>query len=257
MDINELTPVEYINNIYFKREDKFNIFNVCGGKARSAYQLISDGIERGYTHFVTAGSRHSPQCEIVSCICENLNVHCHLFMPKGKETSVIKTINNNYLSEIHRTKIGYNSVICKWSRDFSEENNYYYIPFGMECFNNIEITKHQVKNIPNQVKRIIIPVGSGMSFISVLNGLEYYKRTDIEVLGVSVGKDITKNIEKYLNAPNIKYTIVKSEVPYDKDIKDNILCGITLDKTYEAKCISYVKPNDMLWIVGIRSLDNK
>lgn len=250
-NICELTKVENLGNYYFKRDDEFEIYGVCGGKARSAYQLISEGIKNGYKEFVTAGSRMSPQCELVSCLCQQMGVKCHLFMPKGKDTSVILNINKNNLSEIHRTKIGYNSVICKWSLDFAIENNFYYIPFGMECEENIEVTKHQVKNIPNDVKRIVMPIGSGMSFISVLNGLEIYNNK-IEVLSVSVGKDISKNLQKYLKAPNVKYEIVKSDLDYEKEAKEYIIENIELDKIYEAKCLSYLKNGDLLWIVGKR-----
>ena len=252
INIKEVTPVEKIGNVYVKRDDKFEIYGVCGGKARSAYQLICDGINKGYTEFVTAGSRMSPQCELISCLCESIGVKCHLFMPKGKDTSVSLNINKNSLSTIHRTKVGYNSVICKWSKDFAEENNFYYIPFGMECEENINVTKHQVVNIPNKVQRIVMPIGSGMSFISVLNGLEHYKMFDIEVVGISVGKDVTKNLEKYLNAPHIKYSIIKSELDYEKEAKNYIIGDIELDKTYEAKCLPYLKDGDLLWVVGKR-----
>ena len=251
MEINELTPVEYVNGIYLKREDKFVINNVCGGKARACCQLIQDGINKGYKDFVTAGSRMSPQCELVSCLCEYFNVKCHLFMPKGKDTSIINNINKNKLSTIYRTKVGYNSVICKWSKDFAEEHNYYYIPFGMECEENISITRNQVLNIPNNIKRIVMPVGSGMSFISVLNGLTYYNKENIEVIGISVGKDITKTLEKYINTKN-KYTIIKSNLNYEQSAKDYLIGEVELDKIYEAKCLPYLQNGDLLWIVGKR-----
>lgn len=69
-----MTPVEYIDGYYFKRDDKYSIFGVCGGKARAAYQLIQQGINMGFDTFVTAGSRMSTQCEIVSTICERIGV---------------------------------------------------------------------------------------------------------------------------------------------------------------------------------------
>lgn len=249
--LNELTPIECVNGIYLKREDKFKFKDVCGGKARACCQLIQDGIAKGYTEFVTAGSRMSPQCELVSYLCEYFNVKCHLFMPKGKDTSVIENINKNKLSEIHRTKIGYNSVICKWSKDFAEENSFYYIPFGMECEENIKITQNQVLNIPNNINRIVMPVGSGMSFVSVLNGLTYYNKENIEVVGISVGKDVTKTLQKYLNTKN-KYTIIKSELNYEQYAKEYTIGNVELDKIYEAKCIPFLKEGDLLWIVGKR-----
>lgn len=252
IDIKATSPVEKVGNIYVKRDDKFQIYGVCGGKARSAYQLILNGLNNGYTEFVTAGSRMSPQCELVSYLCQNIGVKCHLFMPRGKDTSVIKNINKNDLSELHRTRVGYNSVICKWSYDYAMENNFCYIPFGMECEENLEVTKHQVLNIPKEVKRIVMPIGSGMSFISVVNGLEYYGMTDVEVVGISVGKDITNNLNKYLNAPHINFQIIKSELDYEKEAKDCLLGDIELDKIYEAKCLPYLQDGDLLWIVGKR-----
>ena len=260
VDLLDLTPIEKIGNIYVKRDDKFELFNVKGGKVRSAYMLIQEGIAKGYKDFVTAGSRFSPQCEIISYLCENLGLRCHLFMPNGKDTSVINNINKNSLSKIYRTKVGYNSVICHHAKKFASENKFFYIPFGMECKENIEITKHQVLNIPKDVKRIVIPVGSGMSLISILEGLNYYKMYDKEVIGVSVGKDITNNLKKYLpqysnlfnNIEKVKFTIIKSTLSYDKMADEYIYNDLELDRIYEAKCLPYIKENDLLWVVGKR-----
>ena len=54
------------------------------------------------------------------------------------------------------------------------------------------------------------------------------------------------------DAQNIDYEIVKSELDYYKEPKDFIIDGVELDKTYEAKCLPYIEPNDCLWIVGKR-----
>lgn len=252
-----MTQVEEINGYYFKRDDKFEIHGVRGGKARSAYQLIQQGINQGYTDFVTAGSRMSPQCEIVSTICDKLGINCHLFMPSGKETSVLTNISKNKNSTIHKCKVGYNSVICSHAELFARENNFFYIPFGMECLENIDITKHQVKNIPDCVKRIIIPCGSGMSMISVIKGLEYYNMTDKHVIGVQVGKDPTHNLNKFLGFKSnlfgtANYDIVKSNLDYHKVPLQTEFCGIDLDPVYEAKCIPFIEKGDLLWIVGKR-----
>lgn len=262
IDLKKTTPIEKINGIYIKRDDKFEVYGVKGGKARSAFMLIQEGLKKGYKKFVTAGSRFSPQCEIVSYLCQSLELENFLFMPRGQETSVIKNINSNKLSTVIRTKAGYNNVICSHAIKFAKENNYFYIPFGMECKENIEITKHQVLNIPKEVKRIVIPAGSAMSLISVVNGLDYYKMYDKEILGVSVGKDITKNLQKYLpanyfatlfeNQEKIKYTIIKSELPYETMASEYRIGNLELDRVYEAKCLPYLKKGDLLWIVGKR-----
>lgn len=252
-----MTPVEYIDGYYFKRDDKYDACGVKGGKARAAYQLIQDGLSKGYNTFVTAGSRMSPQCEIVSHICEWLSLNCHLFMPRGESTSIIKNISKNKKSEIHRCKVGYNSVICHEAKKYAQKNGFYYIPFGMECWDNIEATKHQVANIPVQVKRIVVPCGSGMSMISILKGLEDYGRDDIRVIGIQVGKDPTSNFKKFLGDKcslfaKYNYDIIKSDTDYHVPATITSFCGIELDPIYEAKCIPFIEKGDLLWIVGKR-----
>ena len=253
-----MTPIEYIDGYYFKRDDKYEIFGTKGGKARSAYQLIQQGIEKGFDNFVTAGSRMSPQCEIVSTICEAMGVNCHLFMPSGKETSVLYNIAKNKKSTIYKCEVGYNSVICSRAKKFADEKKYFHIPFGMECEENIEITKHQVRNIPQSIKRIVIPCGSGMSLISVVKGLQYYNMGSIKVIGVQVGKNPIDNLNKFLGIKNslfgtdINYEIVKSQLDYHQMPTDTTFCGIELDPIYEAKCIPFMEKGDLLWIVGKR-----
>lgn len=253
-----MTPVEFVDGFYFKRDDKFEICGVKGGKSRAAYQLIQRGINEGFVEFVTAGSRMSPQCEIVSTICENLGIKCHLFMPSGKETSVLSNINANHNSIIHKCEVGYNSVICSRAEKFAKENGFFYIPFGMECLENIEITKHQVKNMPSDVKRIIITCGSGMSLISVVKGLEFYNMANVKVVGIQVGKDPTRNLNKFLGYKNnlfgnaVDYSIIKSPLEYHQVPNITTFCGIGLDPIYEAKCIPFLEKGDLLWIVGKR-----
>lgn len=151
--VDSLTPVIKLGKYYVKRDDLFEVYGVKGGKARSCYQLILDGINKGFTTFITAGSRHSPQCELVSTICENLNVNCILFMPKGKETSVITNINKNTHSQIIRCNAGYNNVLISSAIKYSQEHeNCYYIPFGMEFKENIDVTKQQVKIYQKKLK---------------------------------------------------------------------------------------------------------
>ena len=252
----ELTNVERRGDLYFKRDDMFTVCGVNGGKARAAYHIIQDAINKGFNSFVTAGSRMSPQCEIVSAICESLHVSCHLFMPQGKETSIIRNIKHSDFSTIHRTKVGYNSVLLHDAKAFAYEHKHYYIPFGMECEENIEVTKHQVKNIPDDVKRIVIPCGSGMSMISVIKGLQYYSMFDKNLVGVVVGKNPQKTFDRFLgglfNEVTIKYDFVRSEQRYDEQAKKQAIYGLELDPIYESKCIPFLHSGDLLWVVGKR-----
>ncbi len=253
MRIDELTPVEYYKEegIWLKRDDKFEVYGVRGGKSRSAYQVIQELLEQGYDGIVTAGSRQSPQCEIVSYICEALGVNCHVFMPFGNDTSVIEHLKKNSKTKLYRVKPGYNNIIVCRAREFATERQYGYVPFGMECPQNVEVTSEQVRNIPDEVQRIVIPVGSGMSFSSVVSGLTKYS-IHKPILGVQVGKDPNKVIAEYANGLLLTdYTIIKSPVDYH-DAVEAWVGDVNLDPIYEAKCKEFLKPGDLLWIVGHR-----
>lgn len=253
MKIDELTPVQYIEKegIWLKRDDLFEVCGVRGGKSRSAYQVVQQLVEQGYNTIVTAGSRQSPQCEIVSYICEELDLQCKVFMPRGADTSVISHIKENKNTEIIRCTCGYNNVIIANARDYAINRECGYVPFGMECAENVEVTSKQVQNIPDEVKRIVIPVGSGMSFSSVVTGMTRYE-IGKPLLGVRVGKDPKKIIEEYAEGIEfMDYEIVQSDIGYHNAV-DAWVGEVNLDPIYEAKCREYLQEGDLLWIVGHR-----
>lgn len=260
MNIEELTPVEYVEEegIWLKRDDLFEVYGVRGGKSRAAYQVVSNLLKEGYKTIVTAGSRQSPQCEIVSFICESLGVDCVLFMPTGANTSVIDNIEKNKHTRIERVRPGYNNVIIARSRDYAKSRGYGYVPFGMECEENVEITSKQVRNIPfEEIKskggRLVIPVGSGMSFSSIVTGIyNEYGESPVPILGVQVGKNPTKIISTYAEGLDfMDYLILASEVDYHTAVQARV-GSVVLDPIYEAKCRNYLRSGDCLWIVGRR-----
>lgn len=255
MDVDALTRIEKVGTKYYKRDDDFVINNVCGGKVRIINEIVQQGIKNGYRNFVTCGSRDSRQCESLAKICEYYDVKSHIFMPNGQITDIITSIEHSNGATIHRTKVGYNTVLVSESKKFSNDNKMCYIPFGMNFKETIEINKKQVKNVPKDVKRIIIPCGGGMNMISVIKGLEYFGYTNISVVGVIVGANPKMTFNKWL--PNtlfdyspIKWSFVTSEYKYGKPSKKTIVDGIELDEMYEAKCIPFIEDGDLLWIVG-------
>lgn len=253
----DLTPIQEVDGYLFKRDDFYQTGMAIGGKARIGNILINEAIDKGFSDIVTTGSRDSRQCEIVSSICEDYGIRCHLFMPSGKDTDVTDIIQSRAFSTIHRTKVGYNSVLISHSQKWANENNAYYIPFGMESKECIDINMHQVQNVPKDISRIIIPCGGGMQMISVICGLKHYGMSHIKVIGVQVGANPKRVIDKFIPDDGLfgtgyNYEIVKSNVPYSKHLENTTFCGIDLDPVYEAKCIPFLEKGDLLWIVGKR-----
>ena len=245
MEATDLTPVEVHDGHLVKRDDLFEVGGGKGGKVRTCWTLA-----QGAKGLITAGSRSSPQVNIVAQIGKILNIPVRAHTPTG-ELSPEVLMAKEAGAEIIQHKYGYNSVIIKRARDDAQEKGWKLIPFGMECEEAVVATSKQVENIPN-VKRILIPVGSGMSLSGLLHGLIKFNRK-IPVFGVMVGADPLKRLNTY--APKgweEMVTLVRSDLPYAKG-KEAKLGDIILDPIYEAKCMDYMEDGDLFWIVGKRA----
>lgn len=251
----KFTPVEKHGNFYIKRDDLFSVYGATGAKARNVINIIKSKQKEGVKHFVTAGSRQSAQCRIVSTICNTLGLRCTVFMPRGADTKTIKAIRTHEKTKLIRVNAGYNNVLASNAKRFCGLHfDTFYIPFGMEFMDAVLTTAEQVKNIPMDVTTIIVPVGSGINFCGIAHGIEKLNRK-IHLVGITVGKDPKNILEKYLPPFFNSYTLIKSQVDYGTEV-DYTVCGIELDKIYEAKCGSvisnYIK-NAVpfcFWIVG-------
>lgn len=242
----DLTPVQKKDVFWVKRDDLFTIAGVRGGKVRSCWHLA-----QGAKGVVTAGSRSSPQVNIVASIAQELGIPCHCHIPMGPllpEVAIAKSKG----AKIIQHKAGYNSVIVARAREDAKATGFKEIPFGMECIEAVEQTQGQVKNIPNTVDRIVMPVGSAMSLCGVIRGLEALGRRT-PVLGIIVGADPQKRVSRFCpDYQNLKFE--KSKLDYHEPVADcmSMFQGIMLDPIYEAKCKPFLRAGDCLWIVGVR-----
>ena len=246
-----ITPVERHDGYYFKRDDFFRVAGVCGGKARTCWALA----RTAKMGLVTAGSRSSPQCKIVAHIARARGLACHIHTTRG-ELSPELVSAKSMGAIIHQHKPGYNSVIIKRAKEDAIVNDYTEIPFGMECTEAVKQTAKQTANIPAKVRRLVVPVGSGMSLAGVLYGL-YLAKSTLPIIGVCVGASPERRLDKYappLNNWRLQATLVRSAQPYHESFNGSApyIAGVQLDPIYEAKCLPYLKRGDLLWVVGIR-----
>lgn len=247
----EQTPVERRGNVWVKRDDLFEVAGVRGGKVRSCWAL-----SQGATGLVTAGSRSSPQVNIVAHVAKALGIPCRVHTPEGELSPEVQAAEAAG-AEVVQHRAGYNNVIIKRARDDAKKRGWREIPFGMECTEAVTQTRAQVASIAEHVragaiKRVVMPVGSGMSLAGVLHGLRDHGLT-VPVVGVVVGSDPKERLAKY--APAGWESMVElraSGLPYDKPGAAEEFLGLRLDPIYEAKCLPFMEPDDLLWVVGIR-----
>ena len=242
----ELTPVEKHGEYWIKRDDVFSFAGVCGGKVRSCLAIARNA----KVGLVTSGSRQSPQINIVAHIGQALNLPVRAHCPEGELSEELK-LAQSVGCEIIQHPAGYNNVIKARAREDAIKRGWTEIPFGMECEEAIKETATQVANIPVNVKRIIVPVGSGITLAGILQGLKQFNLS-IPVVGIQIGAAPEKILDKYAPKNWRDCTkIVQSGVDYHIQ-KNESIDNILLDPIYEAKCLPFLEAGDCFWIVGIR-----
>jgi 1-aminocyclopropane-1-carboxylate deaminase/D-cysteine desulfhydrase-like pyridoxal-dependent ACC family enzyme len=259
-----LTPVERWGPpddcIWVKRDDAYVFAGQAGGKVRTCLALAGDEFGDRPAGLVTASARSSPQQLIVASIAERLHLPCRLHVPASREPSETLDASVTKGARVVEHRPGYNSVLVARARADADALGWTYIPFGMECAEAVRQTSRQVINLPDTANRIVIPVGSGMSLAGVLWGLERMGADDVPVLGVVVGADPTRRLDRY--APAFWRQMIEL-VPSGLDYHQPYNAGLTayeegqprtleLDPWYEAKCLPFLEPGDLLWVVGTR-----
>lgn len=233
--------------IWLARDDLYDAFGASGGKARTCRRII-EGSDAELV--VTASSRHSPQAIIVARIAQGLGRRARIHCPSGAETSEMRMARAAG-AEIVQHRPGYNSVIVKRAAYDAAECGACEVPFGMECWEAVEETARAAcaLELPAGVRRVVIAVGSGMSFAGLYHGL------NLPLLGIVVGADPRARLDKYAQGwwtPEKDIELRAAPQAYDKRVLARV-GGVQLDPVYEAKVKPYLRPGDLFWIVGIRA----
>lgn len=245
----ELTPVEQHGEYFAKREDLWTRSGASGAKSRLMFKLAE---ERNAAGIITAGARISPQIERAALVARALGIPARLHTAEGKPTPEIQTCRDAGATVLQH-QAGRLSVIKARLREDSEAHpDWLTVPFGVGLEEYAEDVAAQVANIPADVKRIVVPCGSGMSLAGILRGLER-ARIACDVLAVRLGHDPADYLEKFTTAAmRARVTFADAVQGFDEHSPVTEWQGIELDPMYEAKCIPFLAPGDCLWCVGIR-----
>jgi len=252
--LSRITPwEECASGVWLKRDDTFEVAGVRGGKVRTCLALAEAALERGAEGLVTAGSRQSPQVNIVAQIGRALRVPVRAYVPFGRPGSELE-LAALAGARLIPTRPGYNGVLAARARQDADLSGYGLIPFGMECAEAVEATRQQARDLPPEVDRLVVPVGSAMSLAGILWGLLDGDRR-VPVLGVCVGADPERRLDLW--APPLWRALVElapARLPYAAAAPDASYFGVDLDPHYEAKCVPELRFGDGFWLVGIRGV---
>jgi 1-aminocyclopropane-1-carboxylate deaminase/D-cysteine desulfhydrase-like pyridoxal-dependent ACC family enzyme len=200
---------------------------------------------------VTAAARQSPQSFIVASIAAGMGLPCRIHTASGSVTEEL-TRARQLNAELVFHLPGYNSVIIRRALNEAASTGWTLVPFGMDCSEAVLLAARQAANIPSAAKRLVVPVGSGMTLAGILAALRETGRR-LPVVGIVVGADPTRRLDKW--APYGWRDLVKllrSESPYKRSLTAIRVGQVALDPIYEAKCVPYLEEEDCLWVVGNR-----
>lgn len=244
----ENTPVEQYNGVWVKRDDLYRVGRASGGKARACYTLARAArtFNKGLVAF---GGRASVQTAIVAFIGQELGLSVRIHAPEGEETPELWAAKAAGAT-IVRHRAGYTSVLQARARLDALQRNWRLIPYGLGCLESVNCISREAaslpKNVLSKIKRIVIPLGSGTNAAGVLRGTRR-----VPIIGVRIGADPTKHLHQLVPGWSSRLTIVPASMPY-KNTLQLLWNGIDLDPIYEAKCVEFLQPGDLFWIVGRR-----
>lgn len=301
----DLTPVEekrdLKRSLCFKREDFFaplGYGGINGSKLRQGIFLGNKYANHPEIEYIVGGmSYHSPQLIMQSAIAKHFGKKV-ICVTSGTSQNALKHemirgaqwFGSSLVCNINPPYNGVLQKKCREVRSKLGESRTFYLEYGItlgfehpfkEIFDFHEVGANQVRNIPEEIKSLVVPFGSANSATSILLGLSMYPKEnlkDIYLFGVGPDKReyLTKRLEgmsrfagvdtcifeglEYSSPKkNFKYKIHYIPPKYTyADLVYHNCEDIKFHPTYEGKVFDVMKnsfpelitPETLFWIVG-------
>ena len=255
-----VTPVQLHRRtgIYYKRDDL----------ALPGVPGMPNGAKwRQYNHFIqntppdtplVVGCAAASAMQVYVAAAGRLHGRRAVVFVAGRKTRTGSTqyaIDNG--AEVHEVRPGYMSVVRSRARAWVAANGGACVPWVPGWA--VSDTARQCRNVPLRVRRVVVPVGSGLTLVGVMQGL-LQAGLSCGVLGVNVSTlaDATtiraswdKHVPEELG-PCPEFSLVQAPGGYDQPRPAHLPTGESLDPYYAAKCLDVLRAGDLLWVPGVR-----
>jgi hypothetical protein len=273
--IYDLTPIEKIGDIWFKREDKFSPDGMHNGsKFRQLIWLFSRAKFAG----VASGAvKDSPQLPMVAACAKHYRMKCVQFSGARKNMALA---GEKLGAKTKLVNPGYAPLLNKRAKEYAAAHDWLRIETNItvttsdadiEAFHRVG--SEQVRNLPHHIETLIIPAGSRNSAVSILYGLYRYPPRNLKnIILMHINKNLDKHEKemwermKACGVRSLSYQFETYDVfangytNYEK-LMSFTYHGLQFHSRYEGKCWNYINdhPTDfrsymndktLFWIVG-------
>lgn len=158
-------------------------------------------------------------------------------------------------AEVVEVSPGYPSQYRKVVRDMVAERGWNAVRWDREAA--FHDAAAQVVNLPRDIRRVVVPTGSGLTAAGVAWGLYRLGRVNVRVVAVcaspmGTGGAVTSLVARFGGPRFVPVDVIEPTSPYGKPVTAALPDGTALDRYYAAKALPYVQPGDALWVVGRR-----
>ena len=270
-NIYDLTPVENIGGIWFKRDDLFSPDGIHNGsKFRQLIWLFSRQSYPGVSSGAVTGS---PQLPMVAACARHYGMECVQFTGARKNMALA---GEELGARTVLVNPGYGPNLNRKAALYAQEHGWLHVETNITESKDIEpfhaVGAEQVRNIPDHIRTLIIPAGSRNSATSILYGLHKYPKRLDRIILMNIHPNLEKNeawMRKRLAVCGIEkiayelqtydvfaggYTDYSKLMPFRQD-------ELLFHPRYEGKCWNYISDNvekfapylnakTLFWIVG-------
>jgi|TARA_B100001971_G_C18145191_1_gene512679 1-aminocyclopropane-1-carboxylate deaminase/D-cysteine desulfhydrase-like pyridoxal-dependent ACC family enzyme len=272
--ISKLTPLEEHKGYLLKRDDRFNLCEINGGKLRQCSKLVYDNLDyiKGEckSGILTASGLPSPQPAIVSAVAKYFGLKCVVTIPHYPDhLKDFNRINASLSQKLGAKVYGVGNPNLSGpeldAKKLVQELGYFQIKFGMNGYDVMRTVANQVENIPDELENLVCIAGSGLSCLGVMMGIRKFNKNVKNVYAVYLSDYMNKNKKMWYDklSEEEKYDgnlhMVKSEISYQ--VKHKIDNSFKFDLTYESKAWDWMVKNinpsldTLFWVVGRKIYD--
>ena len=252
----DITPIVPILNSegdvssWIKDDTQFQIGRANGGKTRG-FLLIA---QNRPAKLIAPCTRYQP-LQLVE-VGKHTGLPVELHFAQGKHTPELDECYREGATMVpYRPGTGRASTIACWARRKAEAEGATFVPWGCIGWTAVIAAQHQGEETLTRaaelgVKRILIPVGSGIHLSGILRA-RVITRSKIPIHCVQVGGGgFTKNLEKF--APsfyNGMFSIEKTDIPYGEK-HSSVIGDIRVGSFYESRLTPIMRDGDLFWNIG-------